>query len=263
MKKFFIPFLAAVAVVFASCSNNKSETSQKNISLKRDTTIMIPGSAKITTAPRWSCSGKRLPQDRLVSVETGNMVPLNISLSADTTITVAGDGETVYGDGGDTSTSSGSGKSWFGSILPGLLEFLAVLLLLVAAGWLLWYLINNWPASKSGGSSPGAGASSAGAQKGSRATADTSNIAQLTALVTALGNAGGGVVDHEEVYVKVGPDAPLVHVENSGMNSNSGHVNLHFGDRNEETNMTDHHHHHAHYRFEVKKEKPADEKKDS
>ncbi len=229
MKKIIFSGIILSLVFLVSCSSDDSKQFAKKVTVTADTTIMVPGETNVVTAPRWSCAGKRLPQPKLVAVENGPMSPVKVTTTKDTVITFGDDDAVLGGTGGGSSSSSNEGIGF----LPELLKWLFAIIAVALTLWFLWWLLNNLP-RRSTGSNGGSSNGGTNATAGNR-NANAENLTHLAALATAVGNAGGGTVEHTTedgmLFMKIGPDAPLVHVENSGAGSHSDGITVHLGDQ--------------------------------
>jgi hypothetical protein len=249
MKKIIFSIVILFTVIFSACDSSDNKKFYKKVTVTTDTTIMMPGSIEVKTAPRWSCSGKKLPQPKLLAVENGPMVPMKVSVAKDTVVTFGNEDIVPAVSGNSYSSNEGSG------FLPDLLRWLLGIILVALTLWGLWWLINNLPRRSIGGNGSSAGTNAATGASNRNAE----NITNLTALATAIGNAGGGTVEHTTedgfLFMKIGPDAPMVNVVNSGAGASSDGITVHVGDE-----------HRTDIRpvFPVQKqeEKPSDKKED-
>ncbi len=208
MKKVFFLAILIATTALMSCSKDVSKKQvDKKITVTADTTILVPGETRVLTAPRWSCSGKKLSQPKLLGVETGKPTPLRVQVSKDTTIT-----------GLATITTSDNSSDPFGlwPVLWGILQLFAFLILLVITAWIIKWIFSNWPQRSTTSSTPAVAPATKGYTAESVPT--KSDLAELAALVTAVASVGGGTVKHKDVLIAIGSpsNTPVVYVENSG-----------------------------------------------
>lgn len=248
MKKVFnsLAFVAVIAFFATSCSDNASQkrstkslpnTISVPVSYQTDTVVNVTEKT-VKTAPRYSCSGNKLKQPKLVAVSTKS-VPMTISQSGEKVVNVnlkdyidstgsidgipVGNNESSSSTSGSNSTSnpslgSGTDLSW--------LWWPAGILILIALIWLAAWLIKNWPERAQRNNNN----SSSQTNFMTTNAANPNKIDQLnTMLATLKGTSGEGkgmVKDTKEGYeVVVGEvkTTPTVTV------TNSSNVNIYFG----------------------------------
>ncbi len=238
MKKVIFATVIAFSVIFAGCSNDQQKRSvPTEVTVTADTTIMFP-QWRVVTAPRWSCSGKRLPQDKLLMFDSSNK-PVKISLTR--TKTVLTDCAVIVSEGRGGTT----GTSWFWELLKWLLALIAM----GATAYFLWWLFSQRPASRA---SAAAASPTSAPHTPAKTGATAEEITAVTGLVTAVSNGGGGTVRFSGLDLQInGVEAPLVYVKNSGPSSHSGNITVHIGDRSSEDDRR------------IVHEAPAAEKKES
>lgn len=253
MKKVFIAFMALTALLIITSCNNSTKvlqpgSSEFTFTATCDTsiTVQVPITSSINL-----CSGGKSQYKKIVSYGDST-----IHLKKNEKITLSneymnGEGWYYFPKGivptlpdSTTATTSNSSFNWMPDWLKEILAFLfwvvLILLALMLGAWLLrelWRLLNRPARNVTSEHNVVVEDNQVVTNPVQRPTppnpATVAEITALTGLVAAMGKGGGGTVNGNGLDIEIyGVESPLIHVENSGSDSQSGDINIHVGDDN-------------------------------